>query len=155
MPDDAAATDSTSAWTQISLLKGIWAKLNGGVAVAGVAQDTTLAATNTKLDAINTLSGSLTETAPATDTASSGLNGRLQRVAQRITSLIALIPASLGQKAMSASLAIVVASDQTSLNRRHRDDGALAIGGCVDQRHQRQDHAGPRLLPERQEQRGL
>lgn len=34
--------------------------------------------------------GSLTETAPATDTASSGLNGRLQRIAQRITSLVAI-----------------------------------------------------------------
>lgn len=34
--------------------------------------------------------GSLTETAPASDTASSGLNGRLQRIAQRLTSLIAL-----------------------------------------------------------------
>lgn len=33
--------------------------------------------------------GSLTETAPSTDTASSGLNGRLQRIAQRITSLLA------------------------------------------------------------------
>lgn len=32
--------------------------------------------------------GSLTEAAPATDTASSGLNGRLQRVAQNITALI-------------------------------------------------------------------
>ena len=40
--------------------------------------------------------GTLTETAPATDTASSGLNGRLQRVAQRITSLIALLPGALG-----------------------------------------------------------
>jgi hypothetical protein len=40
--------------------------------------------------------GGLTETAPASDTASSGLNGRLQRVAQRITSLIALLPTSLG-----------------------------------------------------------
>jgi hypothetical protein len=39
--------------------------------------------------------GALTETAPATDTASSGLNGRLQRIAQRLTSLIALLPASL------------------------------------------------------------
>lgn len=39
--------------------------------------------------------GSLTESAPATDTASSGLNGRLQRIAQRITSFIALIPAAL------------------------------------------------------------
>lgn len=33
--------------------------------------------------------GSLTETAPASDTASSGLNGRLQRIAQNITTLIA------------------------------------------------------------------
>ncbi len=32
--------------------------------------------------------GSLTETAPTTDTASSGLNGRLQRIAQRLTTLI-------------------------------------------------------------------
>jgi hypothetical protein len=40
--------------------------------------------------------GSLTETAPATDTASSGLNGRLQRVAQRLSSLIALLPTALG-----------------------------------------------------------
>ena len=53
--------------------------------------------------------GSLTETAPASDTASSGLNGRLQRIAQRITSLIALLPASLGAKAASASLSVVPA----------------------------------------------
>jgi hypothetical protein len=44
--------------------------------------------------------GSLTETAPATDTASSGLNGRLQRIAQNITAfktaLLAILPAALG-----------------------------------------------------------
>ena len=40
--------------------------------------------------------GIITETAPATDTASSGLNGRLQRIAQRLTSLIALLPTALG-----------------------------------------------------------
>jgi hypothetical protein len=40
--------------------------------------------------------GSLTETAPASDTASSGLSGRLQRIAQRLTSLIALLPSALG-----------------------------------------------------------
>ncbi len=34
------------------------------------------------------LVGALTETAPGTDTASSGLNGRLQRIAQRLTTLI-------------------------------------------------------------------
>jgi hypothetical protein len=39
--------------------------------------------------------GGLTETAPASDTASSGLNGRLQRLAQRLTSLLALFPAAL------------------------------------------------------------
>jgi hypothetical protein len=42
------------------------------------------------------LLGAVTEAAPATDTASSGLNGRLQRIAQRITSLIALLPSALG-----------------------------------------------------------
>lgn len=36
------------------------------------------------------LVGPLTETAPVSDTASSGLNGRLQRIAQRLTSLIAV-----------------------------------------------------------------
>lgn len=40
--------------------------------------------------------GAVNETAPASDTASSGLNGRLQRIAQRVTSLIALLPTSLG-----------------------------------------------------------
>jgi hypothetical protein len=59
--------------------------------------------------------GSLTETAPATDTASSGLNGRLQRIAQRITSLIALVPASLGQKTPAASLAVIGAGLQYKL----------------------------------------
>lgn len=39
----------------------------------------------------DTKTGSLTETAPATDTASSGLNGRLQRIAQRLTSLISAL----------------------------------------------------------------
>ena len=35
--------------------------------------------------------GALTEAAPGTDTASSGLNGRLQRIAQRLTTLITAI----------------------------------------------------------------
>ena len=70
------------------------------------------AATEATLDA---RSGALTETAPASDTASSGLNGRLQRVAQRLTSLIALLPASLGQKSMANGLAVTVASDQSAL----------------------------------------
>lgn len=39
--------------------------------------------------------GATNETAAASDTATAGLNGRLQRIAQRITSLIALFPAAL------------------------------------------------------------
>lgn len=59
----------------------------------------------------NTRIGDLTEAAPASDTASSGLNGRLQRVAQRLTSLIALFPASLGSKAAVASLAVTASTE--------------------------------------------
>lgn len=41
--------------------------------------------------AMGTVIGAVTETAPGTDTASSGLNGRLQRIAQRLTSLISAL----------------------------------------------------------------
>lgn len=74
------------------------------------------ASTEATLLAQATLIGAVIETAPATDTASSGLNGRLQRIAQRITSLIALLPVSLGQKTMANSLAVTLASDQSALS---------------------------------------
>lgn len=63
----------------------------------------------------NALTGAVDETAPVTDTASSGLNGRLQRIAQRLTSLIALLPAALGQTTKAASLSVALASDDASL----------------------------------------
>ncbi len=47
------------------------------------------------VDGLETLTGALTETAPATDTASSGVNGRLQRIAQRLTTIIAGIPVTV------------------------------------------------------------
>lgn len=74
-------------------------------------------ATSGNQTALNTRVGDLTEAAPASDTASSGLNGRLQRIAQRITALIALLPASLGQKGKTASLAVTLASDEDLLAR--------------------------------------
>ena len=61
----------------------------------------------------NTLTGAVNETAPANDTASSGLNGRLQRIAQRLTSLIGLLPAALGQQNMAGSLSVAIASNQS------------------------------------------
>jgi hypothetical protein len=56
---------------------------------------TSALALETTQTAQSILYGAVTETAPASDTASSGLNGRLQRIAQRLTSLIALIPSGL------------------------------------------------------------
>lgn len=67
--------------------------------------------------------GAVTETAPISDTASSALNGRLQRIAQRITSLIALLPTSLGTKTAANSLAVTLASDGTA---------GLALGAVAD-----------------------
>jgi hypothetical protein len=43
----------------------------------------------------NDIIGPINDTAPASDTASASLNGRLQRVAQRLTSLLGLLPSAL------------------------------------------------------------
>lgn len=90
------------------------------------------------------IQGALTETAPATDTASSGHNGRLQRIAQRLTSLIAQLPSTLGIKTAANSLSIAPASDgvfsTTSANSEVRlstsfvrpaDTTAYAVGDLV------------------------
>lgn len=81
------------------------------------ATQTTLAtlATATNQATVLTDLGTVTETAPASDVASSGLNGRLQRIAQRLTSLIALLPTSLGTKTAANSLAVTLSSDQAAL----------------------------------------
>jgi hypothetical protein len=67
--------------------------INNGTPESGTGTVPTLSKTNTVIGAVN-------ETAPANDTASSGLNGRLQRIAQNITafatSLLAKFPAALG-----------------------------------------------------------
>lgn len=83
--------------------------------ISGTVSLPTGAATSANQTTELTRLGDVTETAPASDTASSGLNGRLQRIAQRITSLIGLFPTSLGQKTMANSLAVVLASDQSAL----------------------------------------
>lgn len=71
---------------------------------------------HTDLAAEAVLIGAVTETPPATDTASSGLNGIGKRICQRLTALIALIPASLGQKTSANSMAVVLPSDQSALS---------------------------------------
>jgi hypothetical protein len=90
--------------------------VDGTVTVnAGTNLNTSALALETTQIANGVLTGAVTEASPVTDTASSGLNGRLQRIAQRITSLIALLPTSLGQKTMANSLAIVLSSDQSTI----------------------------------------
>jgi hypothetical protein len=63
--------------------------------ITGFATETTLSNRLSESD-FDTKIGSLTEIVPNTDTASSGLNGRLQKVAQNITNLISKFPSSLG-----------------------------------------------------------
>lgn len=75
--------------------------------------------------------GIVTETAPATDTASSGLNGRLQRIAQRITSLIALLPASLGRKTAVLSLAVANAGTPYETVAASATDQVLGGAGAA------------------------
>ena len=78
-------------------------------------EDGNLDAIVTLVDGLEGQVGAVTEAAPGTDTASSGLNGRLQRLAQRLGEALGRLPASLGQKTGTASMAVVVASDQTAL----------------------------------------
>ena len=77
------------------------------------------------------LLGALTETAPATDTASSGANGRLQRIAQRLTSMLAILPSARGQVTGANSLSVVPNSD-TKFPVTEADGDNAAIGAKAD-----------------------
>lgn len=93
---------------------------------AGTNLNTSTLATEATLDA---RTGTLTETAPATDTASSGLNGRLQRIAQRLTSLIALWTQGGGTEA--TALRVTLANDSTGLVSVDDNAGSLTVDGTV------------------------
>jgi hypothetical protein len=108
------AVTQSGTWDEIGINDSGNSITVDGTVTANAGTNLNTSALLTEAD-FDTKTGALTETAPATDTASSGLNGRLQRIAQRITSLIALLPTSLGQKAKTASLAVVLASDQDAL----------------------------------------
>ncbi len=85
---------------------------------SGASTEVTLAAVEAKI-------GTATEAVPATDTASSGLNGRLQRIAQRITSLIALIPNALtGSGNFKVSVAEATATQPISASSLPLPTGA-------------------------------
>lgn len=74
--------------------------------------------------------GGLTETAPTTDTASSGLNGRLQRIAQRLTSLLSFFaPATAARSAVASGVASVtiLASNAARKGATIANDDANAL----------------------------
>lgn len=102
-----AATEAT-----LSTLNGkVTAVDTGNVTVASSALPTG-AATAANQSTLNTRVGDVSESAPATDTASSGLNGRLQRIAQRLTSLISLLPSALGPQTPALSLSVTTAANR-------------------------------------------
>lgn len=71
--------------------------------------------------------GAVNETAPATDTASSGLNGRLQRIAQRLTSLLTGIVLAAGEN-LIGKVAATAASVTPSITV---DTAVYAAGDTV------------------------
>jgi hypothetical protein len=107
----------------------------GGGGDASAANQTTQI---TAANLTNTELGALTETAPASDTASSGLNGRLQRIAQRLTSLITALgsPFQAGG-ALGAGSAIIgkVGLDQTTPGTTNKvsigTDGTVAVNAAL------------------------
>ncbi len=88
-------------------------------AITGFATETTLAAANVLL-------GAVTETAPTTDIASSGLNGRLQRIAQRLSSLITLLPTALSNGFFQVSLKETISVPGTVV-----DGGNVVLGSTT------------------------
>lgn len=102
LPLPAGAATAANQSTEISSLSSIDGKLTG---VSTAANQT----------ATQNLIGAVNETAPASDTASSGLNGRMQRTAQNITAMSAKLPATLGAKTTANSLSVTLPTDQGTL----------------------------------------
>ena len=102
-------------------------KIGGGV-IANAARVT--------IGTDDTMIGALAETAPASDTASSGINGRLQRISQRLTSLIAATlitkevraaTATPSNVASSASSVTILASNANRLGATVFNDSTQVL----------------------------
>lgn len=92
--------------------------------------DASAANQNTQITAL----GGVTETAPASDTASSGLNGRLQRIAQRLSSLITALGSpfqaggSIGNSAFAATSTITSPTSTPTISTSAYSTG-MVLGG--------------------------
>lgn len=123
--------------TALPVSGSVTATVSGSVtANAGTNLNTSALALDASLSTTNTEIGGLTETAPATDTASSGLNGRLQRIAQRLSSIIALLPSALVGGKFSVTTATTItptwaATTTAVLTPQMLAKGAVPLVGTV------------------------
>lgn len=97
-----AVTVSTALPTGANSIGQVTANAGTNLNTSALALEATQATQNIRI-------GDLAETAPIDDTTSSGLNGRLQRIAQRITSLISIFnPLSATPLLTASALAVRV-----------------------------------------------
>lgn len=125
-----AALGSTTSSASLSVAL---ASDHAAVPVSGPLTDTQLRAVSVSVieSTLRSSVGATTEAAAASDTATSGLNGRLQRIAQNLTALIGVLPASLGNKPASSALAVVLsaaASGSGATTPFHLKSGASTNG---------------------------
>lgn len=90
-------------------------------------QTTQLTAINANTDMLETKIGDVAETAPTTDTATSGLNGRLQRIAQRLTTLIGFYFSDFGSSANSIRTAAQIGNATGAANFNSGATGAQTL----------------------------
>lgn len=97
----------------------------GGGDASAANQATQIAAAN----ALNTVVGAQADAAAVDDTGAASLIGRIKRLTQRVSSLIAQLPASLGAKTAAASLSVTQDTDSTWRTRAFQP--ALGTGGAL------------------------
>jgi len=108
-------THSTLGTGKSQLVKLVDGTLGSGTPIA-VASGVAANAMRTVSSTDDPILGALTETAPGTDTASSGLNGRLQRIAQRLTTLITALGTQVfGAGTAAAAQRVTHASDDPAV----------------------------------------
>lgn len=103
-------TAGTTSEGQLQALKALYDKIAAGT-VAALGATTMSASQSVTIATDDARIGPVNETAPATDIASSGLNGRAQRIAQDITAMSAKLPSALGPATIANSLSVTLPSN--------------------------------------------
>lgn len=129
--NDSAASSDTGTFSVIAFVKRLMQKLTTQLpaALGGTTAANSLPVTLATDGQFVTSIGSVTESAPGTDTASSGINGRLQRIAQRLTSLLTGTPILPVNLAFSSSGAALNADIVASFDCSNYRSGSVQVGG--------------------------